>query len=496
MSVTERSGRAARNKVGKLTSEPVIAQVLNRDFVVDQMQRLLDDLSGNESLEPVQAFGIDSSEQATVAETRDALEHALERERTTSSGQSGYDEPKGNFARRGALAPLDDFAFMSRDPVVNLVQSALDEHLQDSISTVEPPLSDRRAAVAELGVTDRRVPDLDVQVDTATGRRLFGRFQPLDARWVNSAIAMAIRIARKRHPFNPHAAAPVKIADNARIVLVGDWGTGVPRARAVAQQMRAVIDQGLAAGREQHVVHLGDVYYSGWPREYDRRFLALWPVRPAEAGTITSWSLNANHDMYSGGFGYFDHLLNDVRFARQQKSSFFSLTNDHWNVLGVDTGWKEGDLQDPQASWVHDLTHAAPPRKTMLLSHHQPFSSYDDVGSTLTDRLRSSLDDGTITSWFWGHEHRCMLFAPHAGVRFGRCIGHGGVPVYMRHAANAPVPTPGVYEFRDSFFEGVDAQLGLAWARFGFAVLDFDGPNVHVRYIDENGTEHLQEDIA
>ena len=33
---------------------------------------------------------------------------------------------------------------------------------------------------------------------------------------------------------------------------------------------------------------------------------------------MTSWALNGNHDMYSGGWGYFDHLLADERFSRQR----------------------------------------------------------------------------------------------------------------------------------------------------------------------------------
>ena len=30
---------------------------------------------------------------------------------------------------------------------------------------------------------------------------------------------------------------------------------------------------------------------------------------------------------------------------------------------------------------------------------------------------------------------------------------------------------------------------------FGFAVLDFDGPTLQVRYLDEEGHEHLREEL-
>jgi len=135
----------------------------------------------------------------------------------------------------------------------------------------------------------------------------------------------------------PARLAPLRIGDRARLVVVGDWGSGIPRARKVADQMRRVIDQGIETGREQHVVHLGDVYYSGWEYEYRDRFLKYWPVRNGEEDRILSWNLNGNHDMYAGGHAFFGHALADPRFKRQEKSSWFSLRNDHCTILGLDT---------------------------------------------------------------------------------------------------------------------------------------------------------------
>jgi hypothetical protein len=43
--------------------------------------------------------------------------------------------------------------------------------------------------------------------------------------------------------------------------------------------MRAELDAGIKAGLEQHVIHLGDVYYSGWEFEYRERLLKYWPVK-------------------------------------------------------------------------------------------------------------------------------------------------------------------------------------------------------------------------
>ncbi len=63
--------------------------------------------------------------------------------------------------------------------------------------------------------------------------------------------------------------------DYFRIVMVGDWGSGLPRAQNTAAAMRHYIDECVTNGTDCHVVHLGDVYYSGWDFEYRSRFFAL-----------------------------------------------------------------------------------------------------------------------------------------------------------------------------------------------------------------------------
>jgi len=109
---------------------------------------------------------------------------------------------------------------------------------------------------------------------------------------------------------------------------------------------------------------------------------------------IASWCLNGNHDMYSGGHDFFEFLLADSRFARQERSSFFSLSNDRWQVLALDTAHTEDDLNQTQVNWIASQT-AASARKLILLSHHQLFSSYETTGEQLKQRLGSVLDSGS-----------------------------------------------------------------------------------------------------
>lgn len=469
----------------------MIAQVLNRQFVLDQLEEVRRDLQEAASPErrtvPTEGPEL-APDDAAVALA--AIDEALQKETVESSGQKGFELPPPE--RRGEeSAPIDDFSFFSREAVLSNLQSALEQVLtaKETLAQTDLP-DDRRSYQCDVAVTDVSLAGVALPRRNLDGRRIFDKFSVSDIRWVSSLVAEGVRKLRSRFPFPDQPARPVRLGDKARLVVVGDWGSGLPRAQKVANEMRRVLDEGVAAGREQHVVHLGDVYYSGWEYEYRDRFLQYWPVRLGEEDRITSWNLNGNHDMYSGGHAFYAYALKDPRFKRQEGKSYFSLKNDHWTLLGLDTAWEDGGLQGNQADWaLSTLTGAS--GKGMLLSHHQIFSAYESGNKILSEKIKPALATGRVKSWLWGHEHRCVFYDPCQGVDFGRCIGHGGVPVYMTHAETDPYPSPAFYEYRDFIGKGLEH-----WALFGFAVLDFDGPAIDVRYIDENGKEHQRERIA
>ncbi len=396
----------------------------------------------------------------------------------------GAAEPSSGGAQ-GAQVP-----YLSRDPIVSLVQSAIEEKLREQGAVAESPV--------HRNIFERIVHTVEALLHP-------GNFSPDDPDWVTKiAESMLEHLAKGNHPFNPRPAEHA-ISDSARLVVVGDWGTGLPRAQAVAGYMAEEVAAALGQGRQAHVIHLGDVYYSGLPSEVERHVLAYWPVTPdqAESG-VTSWSLNGNHDMYSGGFGYYETLLGDPRFAAQHSAdgaatSFFHLTAPSWDFVALDTSWNTdvlsmgavGVLQDPQAEFAASVA-AASGRKLVLMSHHQLVSAYDpsDLGPELLSKLEPVLKDSRVTAWWWGHEHRCMGFEPARGVQFPRCLGHGGVPVLQTHAPGDPIPPPGQWEMRQ-FLEAD----GDHWARFGFAVLDLDGDRIEVRYRDDTGAAVRAETI-
>ena len=82
-----------------------------------------------------------------------------------------------------------------------------------------------------------------------------------------------------------------------------------------------------------------------------------------------------------------------------------------------------------------------------------------------------------------GHEHRLCLYKTHDHVKFARCIGHGGVPVYQFLGEKDANPAQLAWEFRDNFRTTVNLE---PWALFGFAVAYFTGDQIEMRYVHEN----------
>ncbi|MEH2521035.1 hypothetical protein V1279_006608 [Bradyrhizobium sp. AZCC 1610] len=474
----------------------MIGEVLNRDFVLAQMKAILQELKqrasrrrGGSAATGDHDVPVDMDDYDQAAKK---METALRDETANTSGPTGFD-PQSR--RRGGTpsVSLDETCFISSDPIVSITQSALQEYFDDPQSpdhVGEPSeRSQRRGEESNPAVTDRYLST----GRTLPSRRVLDKFSITDPGWVSSLVAMGISKFRKPHPFNPAPAPTHTMADQCRLVIVGDWGSGLPRAQKVGREMRKFVEQSLTAGTECHVLHLGDVYYSGFDYEYRKRFLPYWPVNPGEEDRIGSWSLNGNHDMYSGGHAYFGTLLADVRFAKQAKSSFFRLANSNWQFIGLDTAYDDNGLKDPQAVWLAD-TLAKNPQRAILLTHHQFFSAYENspsVGETLRDKLGPLLTERRIFGAIWGHEHRCVLHAPHGNLEYARLVGNGGVPVYMTHGESDAYEAPAIFEDRRYMGGGLEH-----WAYMGFAVIDLDGGALKAKYVDEDGLVCHEETVA
>ena len=281
------------------------------------------------------------------------------------------------------------------------------------------------------------------------------------------------------------------MADAARVAVLSDWGTGLYGAPASAASIARQGDFDL-------LLHLGDIYYSGTPKETRDRFLDVWP---AEAGKL-SRALNGNHEMYSGGFAYFDDILP----AFGQASSYFALKNEHWLLVGLDTAHTDHAIDAEQAAWLHAVVREAGGRKIVLSSHHQPFSRLDKQGPNLQAALSDLLTSGKITAWYWGHEQDCVIYDRHPSFGlYGRCIGNGGIPsprkakvvnapdaqpwrdgvVWKRLDANSDAPGCLVLDGPNPLVKGEENKF----CPHGYLTLDFEGPRLVERIHLPDGTE-------
>ncbi len=188
--------------------------------------------------------------------------------------------------------------------------------------------------------------------------------------------------------------------DPIRVCLAADWGTGTSEANDIAFHIAEI--------KPHYTVHLGDIYYVGDDDEVNENCLGKaepgGTVRPVRwpVGSVGSFALNGNHEMYANGNGYFNLFLptlgvpgSNEGSRHGQKASFFCLQNQYWKIIGLDTG-------------------------------------YNSLEYTLPARQIARFISRPVL-WFWGHEHRLAIygkFGMKGSVRaYGRCIGNGGFPV-------------------------------------------------------------------
>jgi hypothetical protein len=283
----------------------------------------------------------------------------------------------------------------------------------------------------------------------------------------------------------------------ARLAVLGDWGTGLYGAPVSSKTIQADTNE------YAMLLHLGDVYYAGAPKEEQERFLDLWPQRP-EAFTR---ALNSNHEMYSGGESYFTKALP----AFGQMSSYFALRNANWTLIGLDSAYQDFDIDEIQVRWIEDVIAQSDGTKVVLFSHHQLFSQLDRQGTNMAMRLSKLLQQRKIHLWYWGHEHRCVLYDEHPayGVT-ARCIGHGGMPqrrggerdapaedksgdaIWRRLPAKPNIPSALVLDGRNTYIRNKED----IYSPHGYITLDFDGPHVHETVLLPDGTSIHEQDLA
>jgi hypothetical protein len=314
------------------------------------------------------------------------------------------------------------------------------------------------------------------------------KYENLDPGW---ALSLLNTLLRKRVPFIAHKSLddfriPVPAVPELRVGLFGDWGTGSMSSHQLSSVLKL---------RQPHVsIHLGDVYYSGTEHE-SRKNLVASEYLPA--GSLGTFALNSNHEMYSGAHGYFNVTLQNKPFVDLQKASYFCLFNDHWQVIGLDSAYyaynrgrmyQDGVFGSEQLEWLdHQLQAGAESgRRSIILSHHNPIGATGDIDATLLNELYGGIHH-PFEFWYWGHEHVGAKYAlfDHAGHQFrGRCAGHGGVPYTPEKIG--PVGQHGVVVEWTETSAGIDPRETRRAAN-GFVLARLSGKTMTEEYWDEFG---------
>jgi hypothetical protein len=345
------------------------------------------------------------------------------------------------------------------------IMGRLEQESEEVGSDVMVAVQDRATSLAQSKVLEQAAATKQ-QDTTGNGKEVqFGEgLKGGDwLRWIWSVTDWVDR--SDAHPIlRPKTAEAGSIPNTCRVGLTADWGTGLYGAPQIADAFRRQ-----ASDRKfDLLMHLGDIYYSGTEKEVEDRFLKVWP---AEAAT-TSRALNGNHEMYSGGFGYFKLVL--PKFG--QDGSYFAVQNDHWLLAGLDTAYIDHDMDNAQVGWLTLLVKQAGTRKVVLFSHQQPFSRLGSQGPKLQQALNHLLMAERIRAWYWGHEHDCIVYDEHQEWKLlGRCLGNGGIPQAPKDEVRGAAADP-----------GHPPVAGTTWRRLagkdkGPGCIVLDGPNAAMK---------------
>jgi hypothetical protein len=194
-------------------------------------------------------------------------------------------------------------------------------------------------------------------------------------------------------------------------------------------------------------------------------------------------------------------------------ASFFCLGTDTWRIIALDTGYNSvgipilsqipgingipavgGDchLRDEILQWLRNTVKPKEPRKsTLLLTHHQYYTAFNDKAYTKPARQLKEFFGNQDVVWIWGHEHRLGIYAKYdtgTGISaYGRCVGHGGMPV----ETGTPAPKRAPIQRYDSRTHSLDD--GSAVGENGFVNLTIEGPVMNLDYRDMSNQQLLLE---
>jgi len=426
-----------------------------------------------------------------------AIKHV--RDASTSLLQSAFEEAsaaRGSRTRSGGVAPSGGTRSSVSDPLDNAITSYFADptDVPDAVSrpregttrgtwdTVKYCAALAKGMAAELWSAKVRGDDKKYN---EYKEALTAKFGDCDPRFTEALkhymefLARHGKVPYRRWQTLSDSVIEGKLPENAVIGLVADWATGQPEALEVLRQVKQQ--------KPDVAIHLGDIYYAGTATEVDNYFYQPWQnILKPESDNVTSLTLPGNHDLYAGGQPFYD-LLDKLK----QPASYFCLRNAHWQLLGLDTALNDRlsgaptSLDPSELEWLRDKITNSENRRTVLLSHHQLFSTNDKFGdekkshnSALLGQVSSLLPN--VDLWLWGHEHDLVVFEPYLGLNRGRCIGGSAFPVGKYEMPQVPSNPEVPYNKQ--------VVLGKAGTFYQhcYAVMRLNGPSAIVDYYEDS----------
>jgi hypothetical protein len=337
--------------------------------------------------------------------------------------------------------------------------------------------------------TAAALPELqpgDIEIDVDAGGAIWGtgKYQQLDPGWLGAAAAWLEHLILGRYAF-PRGVPPItNIPDNLTIAIAGDFGTGNWGTAANPAASTKMATKAIPGLSPDFTIHLGDVYYEGSPSDETNNLLKLWPQGSAPG---TSYTLNSNHEMYSGAKPYFVEALGSPLFLAQKPYSFFALENTNWVIVGLDSAYYSDELTlymngslgaSAQVEFLKEQAQKG--KKVILLTHHNALVEDGSKPTGLWNEVMSCFPAGSGPAyWYWGHVHAGVVYQPKSGVHC-RCIGHGALP--WGYASELANPNVAWFEQRNAG----DADDNLRVFN-GFTFLQLSGSGLKETFYDENG---------
>jgi Calcineurin-like phosphoesterase len=347
----------------------------------------------------------------------------------------------------------------------------------------------KSALTDDLGTAAALPEPGDVEVDVDAGGAIWGtgKYQQLDPGWLGAVAAWLEHLVLGKYPFSEGTPTVVNIPDEVNIAIAGDFGTGnwgTVTNPAPSTKIAAAIAAKIPGAVPTLTIHLGDVYYEGSSSEEVKNFVNVWPKG---SGPDTSYTMNSNHEMYSGAKPYFVEALESPLFAAQRPYSFFALENSNWVIVGLDSAYYSDELNlymdgslgsSAQVQFLKEQAQKG--KKVILLTHHNGLAQDGSAPTGLWQEVMSCFPAGSGPAyWYWGHVHAGVVYQPQSGVQC-RCTGHAALPWgYASDLDNAKV----------AWFEKRNAGDPSDPLRVynGFTFLQLNGTGLQEIFYDENG---------